>query len=403
MSAGRDPVQRIVAFNRGRDPERLALKYRAMQTDALAFFRGTCHLFWDDWPSTTSLDDAPAAWACGDLHVENFGTYRGDNRLEYFDLADFDEALLAPCTWDMARLATSLLIAARVNGLPSRDGRKLCETLLDAYAGALEEGKARWIDPRIASGLVGTLLRGLDRRTRPAFLRKRTRKRKAGLGLRIDRKRTLALESADRKRVKRLLGDFAKGQPEPKFFNVLDVARRIAGTGSLGLERYSILVAGRGTDAGRFLLDLKIASPSAATARAKFAQPRWKSEAQRVIAIQRRMQAVSPALLHDLTAGSDSFVLRELMPSQDKLDLDTWGKRKESVQALARDLGSLLAWAQLRSGGRGGAATIDELIRFAARKKWRRSTLEFAREYEDQAWRDWKRFREAYRDWASPG
>ena len=37
-------VQRIMDFNAGRDPERLALKYRAMQTDPLVFLRGSCHL-----------------------------------------------------------------------------------------------------------------------------------------------------------------------------------------------------------------------------------------------------------------------------------------------------------------------------------------------------------------------
>jgi uncharacterized protein (DUF2252 family) len=398
MSARRDCVESIVTFNRGRDPERLALKYKAMQVDALAFFRGTCHLFWDDWPAATRLDKAPAAWTCGDLHIENFGTYRGDNRLEYFDIADFDEALLAPCTWDLARLTTSVLIAARVIGLKASEGKDLCKTLMDACAIGLEGGKARWIDPRIARGLVGTLLQSLAHRTRPAFLHKRAQVRKGRESLRIDGKRTLPVDAVFRKRVQHALRDFAKEQPEPKFFDVLDIARRIAGTGSLGLERYTVLVAGRGTTNGRFLLDLKVANPSAAASHAKLEQPRWKSEAQRVIAIQRRMQAVSPALLHDVAIGSRSYVLRELMPSQDKIDLEAWGKGRRSLGPLAHDLGSLLAWAQLRSGGRDGSATIDELIDFAKGEHWRKPILEFARSYEDVAWRDWKRFRKAWRE-----
>ena len=398
MSARRDPVASIVRFNRERDPERLALKYKGMQVDALAFYRGTCHLFWDDWPSSSPLDKVPPAWTCGDLHIENFGTYRGDNRLEYFDIADFDEALLAPCTWDLARLATSVLIAARVIGLDAGEGKNLCKTLLDAYAIGLEGGKARWIDPRIASGLVGTLLQSLAHRTRPAFLRKRAETHKGKERLRIDGKRTLAIDAPLRERVQRALREFAKEQPQPKFFDVLDIARRIAGTGSLGLERYTVLVAGRGKPGGRFLLDLKVASPSAAAARARLEQPRWKSDAQRVIAVQRRMQAVSPALLHDLSMGSRSCILRELMPSQDKIDLEAWAKGRVSLEPLARDLGSLLAWAQLRSGGRDGSATIDAMIDFAKDGRWRKPVLEFAHGYEDVAWRDWKRFRKAYRD-----
>ena len=124
-------LERIFRFNHGRDPERLALKYQALEKDALAFFRGTCHLFAEDWPRSHLLDAAPATWVCGDLHIENFASYKGDNRLVYFDLADFDEALLAPCTWDLARLATSILIAAKIHGLSRKPAVALVQTLLD--------------------------------------------------------------------------------------------------------------------------------------------------------------------------------------------------------------------------------------------------------------------------------
>jgi len=65
----------ILRFNEGRDPERLDMKYEAMRQSPFAFFRGTCHLFWEDWPRDSPLDSAPATWVCGDLHLENFGTY----------------------------------------------------------------------------------------------------------------------------------------------------------------------------------------------------------------------------------------------------------------------------------------------------------------------------------------
>src|SRR5678815_443102 len=59
--------KRIEAFNRGRRPELVARKYRAMARDPFVFFRGTAHLFWEDWGSMggTALDDAPLAWCCG--------------------------------------------------------------------------------------------------------------------------------------------------------------------------------------------------------------------------------------------------------------------------------------------------------------------------------------------------
>ena len=168
MASASGLVQRITKFNQGRDPERLALKYEAMHDDPFAFFRGTCHLFCEDWPQTHAINDAPPVWVCGDLHFENFGTYKGDNRLVYFDIADFDEALLAPVSWDLARLTTSALIAAKSHGLKRKHGVALCNVFLDAYTAALRDGKPRWTERATAQGLIGGVLRQLESRTRLA-------------------------------------------------------------------------------------------------------------------------------------------------------------------------------------------------------------------------------------------
>ena len=80
-----------------------------MRASAFAFMRGTCHLFYDQLPRSGVFKSAPPVWVCGDLHLENFGSYKGDNRLVYFDINDFDEAALAPVSWDLVRLLTSLL------------------------------------------------------------------------------------------------------------------------------------------------------------------------------------------------------------------------------------------------------------------------------------------------------
>jgi len=395
----RDVVARIKRSNRGRDPERLALKYDAMEKDALSFFRGTCHLYSEDWPTVSRLNEAPVVWVCGDLHIENVGAYKGDNRLVYFDIADFDEAFLAPCTRDLARLVTSGLIAAKTVGWKRKPALALCATFHDAYTLAIRDGKARWIERSTADGLIGSLLRSVERRTRVTFIAKRTEIRGGKRRLRIDGKHTLAIDKGDRDRVKRFMRTFAASRPNPKFFRMLDVARRIAGTGSLGLERYTILVEGRGTVAGHFLLDLKFAAPSALAPYITQPQPRWKSDAERVVRLERRMQAITPALLDEVSIDSKPYVIRELMPSEDKLDLRTAKGTNAQLNILARNLGYLTAWSQLRSGGRDGSATIDELIAFA-RGKWRKEVLEYAEEYRTTASRDWKEFREAYRDGA---
>jgi uncharacterized protein (DUF2252 family) len=98
-------VRRILKASQGRDPERLAMTYRALRSGPFPFRRGTCHLFYDRLASSGFGASAPAVWCCGDLHLENFGGYMGDSRLVYFDIKDFDEAVLAPATWELVRLA----------------------------------------------------------------------------------------------------------------------------------------------------------------------------------------------------------------------------------------------------------------------------------------------------------
>jgi uncharacterized protein (DUF2252 family) len=395
-----DVIQRIIAYNRDRDPERLSLKYKAMRKDALAFFRGTCHLFAEDWPQKDRVNDAPDVWVCGDLHLENFGSYKGDNRLVYFDIADFDEALLAPCSWDLTRLLASFLIAAKVHGLKRKPTLALCTLCLDAYTLALRDGKARWVERATARGPIRTMLEGLGRRTQLTFIKKRTTMKAGRRRLRIDGKHTLPIDDDDRNRVKGFMRKFAASRAALTFFKMLDVARRIAGTGSLGLPRYTILVNGFGTPAEHFLLDLKFAPPSALAKYVRTKQPKWGNEADRVVGVERRMQAVAPALLQVVAIDSEPFVLRELMPTQDKLDLQGWKGELPPLESLARDMGFLVAWSELRSSGRNGSATIDELITFGTKHKWRNAVLAYAEEYQGITERYWEQFREAYDDGA---
>src|ERR1700760_217002 len=106
-----DVTKRIIAFNESRLAKMRPLKYRLMMEHAFRFFRGTCHLFYEDLAAAEPLPLSPLAWICGDLHIENFGSYKGNNKLVYFDLNDFDEGLLAPASYEVVRMVTSIFIA----------------------------------------------------------------------------------------------------------------------------------------------------------------------------------------------------------------------------------------------------------------------------------------------------
>jgi len=391
-------ADRIAAFNAGRDARRLERKYRAMRLDAFVFFRGAAHLYWEDWePRAARLPKSPRVWACGDLHLENFGSYRGDNRLVYFDLNDFDEAAMAPATADVCRLLTSLRLAAGALHLDDPETAELSEGLLVAYCEALGSGKARWVERPTARGMVRDLLNGARERTHAALLARRTVVEDGRRRLRLDGIRMEALSPRERASVTQHLAEFvesvAKTEDQAKFYRLIDVAARIAGTGSLGVRRYVALVRGHGGEDGRVLLDIKQARPSSMAKHVGVPQPAWKSEAHRVVEIQWRMQAISPALLAPVSFGRSSFVLRELQPVEDRLALAHWDGKLSRLRKVVVTMGETLAWAQLRSASREGSATLDDLIAFGRSHAWRESVLEYARLYANKTVRNWGEFK----------
>ncbi|MEN8260216.1 MAG: DUF2252 domain-containing protein [Pseudomonadota bacterium] len=390
----RNVLARVEAYNTGRDLERLQLKYKRMQRRAFAFLRGTAHLFYEDWPVDSPLNQAPLAWVCGDLHVENFGTYKGDNRLTYFDLNDFDEGALAPCTWELARFLTSLLVGAETLKIDHAQAVRLCDEFLDTYCAELTECKARWIERATARGMIRELLKGLKKRSRADFLRERITQKDGKTLLRTTGKKALPANAAERKKVTRLIDRFAAGQRNPECFRVLDVARRISGLSSLGLERYVVLAAGQGAREGLYLLDLKYQPGSALSPHLTIPQPKWKSEAERVVTLQRRIQAIAPAFLSTITYGHRSYVLRELMPQQDRLDLGNSNGKLKRLKKVVRAMGELVAWGHVRSAGWQGSAIADQWIAFGRHNKWRQPLLDYAIAYSRQVQSDWRMFME---------
>jgi uncharacterized protein (DUF2252 family) len=383
---GTDVVSRVDAFNSDREPERLAVKYAAMRTSPFAFFRGTCHLFYEDL-DTGALPPSPLVWCCGDLHLQNFGTYKGDNRLVYFDINDFDEACLAPASWEVVRLLSSIVVAGEDLGIPARTQSAWMRALTGGFAAALSSGKARWIERATASGQIRELLLELKARKRRKFLDRRApvMQKNGRRRLLIDGKRTLALLPGQRKMLDAAIAKFAAAEAEPGFFRILDAARRVAGTGSLGLERYVLLVEGRGSPDGNFLLDFKHEPGSclAMVCAELPPQPKWKSEAERVAVTQHDVQANAPALLRPVLWKGRSFLLHELAPTSDRLEIERWRDAPDDgqVEASLRAMGQIVGWGFLRSSARRGAALPVELMEFGRNARpWEGALIECARE-----------------------
>lgn len=383
-AATRRLLARIEQAHLGRDPERLRLKDGLLRANPLSFLRGTAFLFWDDWPGLNDADEGPAAWACGDLHAENFGSFKGLNRLVYFDINDFDEACLAPASWDVARLLTSLRVAARWQRRGEADEQAWVEQTLHHYHAALAQGHPLWIERATARGAVRRLLKQVRQRRSRDFVPTR-----AVLGrqphLRVDSRRALPLPSEQRDVVAAAVTAWLQARLDYRACRkppVLDVARRVAGNGSLGVERYVVLA--HRPDERLMLVDVKAPVPASAAAQSPYVQPAWPSEAQRVVRVQTMMQAAHPALLGTLTLpgpgrGADRnagrvCVARELLPSEDRLAVSSLIEQPRQLAELCATLGRILAWNQLRASGRQGAASADALMDWATSARWSRGT-----------------------------
>ncbi|MGO4331665.1 DUF2252 family protein [Cupriavidus sp. 2TAF22] len=388
-------TEAILIYNHGRDPERLTRKLAAIAADPFAFLRGTNHLYAAAVGGEAALIEAPVTYVCGDLHLENLGSFKGDNGLVYFDLNDFDDALVAPLTVDLVRLLSSLMIAAPQLGLSDADARAGAEGMLDAYAGVLAAGKPRWVERATATGMVATLLRRVRRRRRGELLAERTVRSGGKRRLLVDGRRALAPLKGERKRAAAILGEFDRQSVHGRLV-ADDTARRIAGVGSLGLERYVVLAHADGNLGAQRLVDIKRAAPSAWKSMPLRAQPGWHSEAARVVQIQHAMQAASPALLSAVAMESASYIVKGLQPTADRVNIGPRTARADLREVLLT-MARVAAWAHLRGCGHEAADRIEQLQEFAAAARWRAPVLRLARHGCEVAQAQWKAFAQDYR------
>lgn len=120
--------------------EDLAAKHEAMAEAAFPYLRATLYRWAQLWPSLCGdLDEAPVVTAVGDLYVENFGTWRDAEGRLAWGVNDFDEALDAPYTVDLVRLAASAQLATADCRLGCGPDEQ-CAAVLESYRAQLRRG-----------------------------------------------------------------------------------------------------------------------------------------------------------------------------------------------------------------------------------------------------------------------
>lgn len=392
-------VERIKAFNEPLLPAMVQLKYEAMAENAFRFFRGTCHIFYEDLAQSSPLPLSPLAWMSGDLHIENFGSYKGDNKLVYFDLNDFDESVLAPATWEVVRMITSIFVAFDTLAIEEAKAVKMVQLFLKTYAQTLVKGKAVSIDPRTARGIVCNFLATANKRTVKDVIRKRTVKKKKRLFLSLEDERHFKIEKPLRRALMDHVQEWIKTSNDgPYNYKVVGNVFRLAGTGSIGVKRYLFLLKSTNTKDKYLFLDMKQSRPSSVLPYVPVQQLQWENEAQRIITVQQRMQNVSASLLSTTIFNGESYVIQELQPVKDTIEFKLLKDAYRDMYVVIDDMAMLTASAQLRSGGIQGSSTIDDLMAFGKSEDWQPVLLDYALKYAQVVKAQYREFVQASRE-----
>jgi uncharacterized protein (DUF2252 family) len=389
-------TKRIIAFNESKLPGMRPLKYRLMQENAFRFFRGTCHLFYEDLAAATSFPTGPAGWICGDLHLENFGSYRSDNNQVYFDLNDFDEAILAPVTWEIVRLVTSIFVGFESLEIEARRAEKMARLFLKSYAATLCTGKADYVEAAMAKGIICDFLTGVSRRKQRIILEKKASLRKKKVQILTDNPKHFTLDrETKRALMAHVTGWLKVDDNSPYNYRAIDGVFRLAGTGSVGVERYAFLLKSLNETGYKYiLLDMKEAVGSSLAPYIAFPQPAWQSEADRVISAQRRMQNRCPALLSTTVFRGKSFIMQEMQPAKDSINFRLLRDRYRDMYSVIDSMAMLTASAQMRSSGQDGSATTDELKAFGNLEGWQDAVLGYASRYALRVQQNYETFAE---------
>jgi uncharacterized protein (DUF2252 family) len=391
--------EKIIAFNQNRKPEILQIKFEAMKENIFRFYRGTCGLFYERLSKEKTMPPSPVGWICGDLHLENFGSYRGNNNLVYFDLNDFDEGIKAPVLWEVVRLLTSIFIAFTALEIESEQAMNMAMLFIKSYSSTLIGGKAMDLDPRTSKGIVCEFLTRAEKSSYEDLLKKRTLEKKGKILLDLEDEHHFKLDKKLKEDLKEHITAWLKQNSDsPYNYKVKDVVYRIAGTGSLGQKRYLFLLKSTNTKENYLLIDMKQAFSSSLRPFVKIKQPRFENEAQRIISVQKRMQHVSSSLLSTSIFNGEDYVMQELQPVKDTIKFKLLREDYRNMYQVIDDMGMLSASSQLRSSGMDGTASKDELMEFAAKSDWQEELLRIAAEQAAQVAADFGAYQQDFRN-----
>ncbi|TWD80011.1 uncharacterized protein (DUF2252 family) [Kribbella amoyensis] len=431
-----DPVKLLTDQDADREADLVPVRHGRMLASPFTFYRGAAKIMASD------LDGTPVAGLtvqlCGDAHLSNFGAFASPERRLLFDLNDFDETLPGPFEYDVKRMAASFTIAARNNGFSKADARAATVESVAAYRKAMADFAKM--------GTMAIWYSHLDEEELLAGIRQARTAASTGK----DKKNAKKLKRAEATAVKAVekahtrdslqalskLGELVDGryriisQPpivvpmrelESEYnlsadeiehalheqfrayratlrddqrqllerFELIDIARKVVGVGSVGTRAFIGLLQGRDQKDPLFL---QVKEATRSVLEDHLPRSRYKQHGERVVYGQRMMQAASDIYL-GWTKGLDNnrhFYWRQLRDMKGSADVETM--LPTGLVFYARVCGWTLARAHARSGD-----PIAIHAYLGKRDHFDEAIADFSKHYADQNERDYQAFAEAVR------
>jgi uncharacterized protein (DUF2252 family) len=407
----RDALALIEESDQDRLPQLLPVRFTRMAESPFAFFRGSAVLQAHDLKGTSAA--GLTVQCCGDCHLMNFGGFATPERALVFDINDFDETLPGPFEWDVKRLATSFVLAARWLRLNANDSRRAAISALASYRTALarfaqlsvletwyakvtmDEVFGEYADePKVVKLLKRSVDKALHSTTEHVF---HSLTRIENGKTRINDHPPLLFHpdpnelDMDRE-VRPFFENYRASLPRDRRslfdrFEVIDVVHKVVGVGSVGTRCFIALFTGNQDD--HLFLQVKEARRSVLEGLA--GPSPYETNGERVVEGQRLMQSASDIFL-GWTRGvhGHEFYVRQLRDMKIAPNLTGYGPR--ALSAYGHLCGRALARAHAKSGD---AAALSGYL--GTNDVFDESIADYAIAYADQVERDFASFLAAIR------
>ncbi|MBC7441697.1 MAG: DUF2252 domain-containing protein [Ramlibacter sp.] len=427
-----DPVALLEEQNLTREQDLVPVRHGRMLVSPFTFYRGAAKVM------ATDLKDTPRAGLnaqlCGDAHLSNFGVFASPERSLLFDLNDFDETLPGPFEYDVLRMTASFTIAARNNGFGAADAHDVTLAAVRSYReamaqfaqmGTMDIWYARLSEDELTAAIQQAIGAQKGKARRKARAMGKNAQRNAAKARTRDSMQALSklAEYVDGQYrivnqppivipARELSGSFGMSPEETwdaihgqlrayritlqddrrhllEQFQLVDVARKVVGVGSVGTRSFIALLQGRDEQDPLFR---QVKEATASVLEDHLPKSRYRQPGERVVQGQRMMQAASDIYLGWTKGVQENRFLywRQLRDMKGSAEIESMKPLGMSFYAHA--CGWTLARAHARSGD---PIAINAYL--GKSDKFDKAVTDFSERYADQNGQDYEAFAEAVR------